>query len=127
MRMTDRPSNEEGALAPWFAAGREAAPLPSGEFMARMEALALESQPAQRAAPAAPARQSRGPGRLLARLRAMGGWPALAGLTAACAMGLWIGVAAPEAAVDWVATATQEQGLSGLDPASGFDYAMLGL
>ncbi|WP_245584661.1 hypothetical protein [Salipiger mucosus] len=122
--MTDRRRDDEGPLAPWFEAGREAAPRPDGDWMARMEALALEEQPAAvSAAVTPPARR----GRLRDLLGQIGGWPAMAGLAAACAAGLWIGVASPDGVAQWWPGDTANAGYTTFDPASGFDFAMLEL
>ncbi|WP_226622926.1 hypothetical protein [Alloyangia pacifica] len=122
--MTDRSKTEEAMLDGLFEAERRTAPLPSGDWLARMEAMALEQQPAPRPAPA-PMPRLRGGGWREA-LRAFGGWPALAGLAAACAAGVWIGVASPQT-MTTLLSADSGNTLSALDPASGFDYAMLGL
>ncbi|MCT4370693.1 hypothetical protein CLG85_010325 [Yangia mangrovi] len=125
MTMTDQRRKEEGTLASLFEAERQYAPVPSGDWMARMEALALEEQPAPRpAVPAAPAPRRRSGWR--EALRAFGGWPAVAGLAAACATGVWIGIASPETMTTLMSSDSSSL-LSALDPASGFDYAMLGL
>ncbi|SDI38414.1 hypothetical protein [Alloyangia pacifica] len=130
MTMTDQRRKEEGPLASLFEAERQDAPLPSGDWMARMEALALEVQPAARPAPRPEERRSPP---LLRRvsawreaLQTFGGWPALAGLAAACAAGVWIGVASPETMTTLLSSDSSSL-LSAVDPASGFDYAMLGL
>ncbi|WP_353471538.1 hypothetical protein PVT71_09475 [Salipiger sp. H15] len=125
MTMTDQRRTEEGSLASLFEAERQDAPLPSGDWMARMEALALAEQPAPRRAPLpAPAPRRAG---WREALRAFGGWPALAGLAAACAAGVWIGVASPEMMTTLLSSDGSSLSLSAVDPASGFDYAMLGL
>ncbi|ANT61831.1 MULTISPECIES: hypothetical protein [Roseobacteraceae] len=123
--MTDERRIEEGDLGPLFEAERRDAALPSGDWMARMEALALAEQPAPRPADVPRAAASRGGG-WRAALRAFGGWPAMAGLAAACAAGVWIGVASPDAMSTLISYDTSST-LSALDPSSGFDYAMLGL
>ncbi|GGG74266.1 hypothetical protein GCM10011415_23360 [Salipiger pallidus] len=128
MTMTDDRRTEEGGLAPWFDAGRDEAPLPSGDWLARMEAMALEMQPAP--APAGIATPERAApawrGWLRDMLRGLGGWPAMAGLVAACATGVWFGVVAPSELSDWLAPAGRDA-MTAIEPASGFDYAMLGL
>ncbi|SMX29377.1 hypothetical protein TRP8649_03511 [Pelagimonas phthalicica] len=103
-------------LDSFFAAARAEEPLPSGDFMARIEADALAALPS----PAAVTR----PGLWQQFLQSVGGWPGAAGLAAACATGVWIGVAPPDALYDlWAQTA----GLGGveIDPTSGFDLAMM--
>lgn len=116
---------EEGALRSLFDAERQDAPLPSGEWMARMEAMALDEQPAPRPVAKAQAAPRRRTGWREA-LRALGGWPSMAGLAAACAAGVWIGVASPQA-MTTLLSSDSSVSLSAIDPASGFDYAMLGL
>jgi hypothetical protein len=57
-------------------------------------------------------------------LQAIGGLPGAAGLAAACATGIWIGVAPPQSLSEiW----SQSAGLEAfeVDPLSGFDLAML--
>ncbi len=124
MTMTDKRKAEEGGLGPWFDAGRAEAPAPSGDWLARMEAMALEEQPAPRSAEAPVARAPRS--RLREMLAALGGWPAMAGLAVACATGIWFGAAAPSGLPDWLPV-SGEDAITALEPASGFDYAMLGL
>ncbi|MBE9639936.1 hypothetical protein IQ782_24070 [Salipiger pacificus] len=124
--MTDQRRKEEGALAPLFEAERRDAPMPSGDWMARMEALALAEQPAPRPEDVRSAPPRRGVASWREALRVFGGWPALAGLAAACAAGVWIGVASPQTMTTWLSTDSSTS-LSAIDPASGFDYAMLGL
>lgn len=125
MTMTDQRRKEEGTLASLFEAERQNAPVPSGDWMARMEALARTEQPAPRpSGTAAPAPRRRAGWR--EALRAFGGWPAVVGLVAACATGVWIGIASPETMTPLISLDSSSQ-LSALDPASGFDYAMLGL
>ena len=53
--MTDKRKAEEGAMAPWFEAARADAPAPSGDWLARMERLALDEMPSPRPDPAAEA------------------------------------------------------------------------
>ena len=125
MTKTDRAGTEEGLLAPWFDAARDAEPLPDGDWMARMEALALAEQPSARPVPETRAAARRGGWRDI--LGGLGGWPAMAGLAAACAAGVWIGVAAPEGSMSTLLPVSAGDGVSGLEPASGFDYVMAGL
>lgn len=115
---------EEGALAPWFEAGRDAPPEPGGDWLARMEAMALAEQPALRSAPERTAVPR--PPLWREALRLLGGWPAVAGLAAACAAGIWIGVASPQGIADLLPV-TAGDSMWTLEPASGFDYAMVGL
>ncbi|MAB06319.1 MAG: hypothetical protein CML50_09960 [Rhodobacteraceae bacterium] len=128
MTMTDKRKAEEGALAPWFEAGRAEAPAASEDWLARMERMALDEMPAPRpaAAPETPAAQVRRGGWLRETLGALGGWPAMAGLVAACATGIWFGAADPSGLTDLLDAASGDT-ITALEPASGFDYAMLGL
>lgn len=114
--MTER-RNDTG-LDAFLAAARDEAPLPSGDFLARVEADALAEQ--ARRVGMRPARP--GP---FAQLRAvLGGWPGLAGLAATCAAGVWIGVNPPADLSDlWNAAAGL--GTLGVDPLSGYDLAMM--
>jgi hypothetical protein len=102
-------TEDEAALAPFFAAAHAAAPAPSPTLLAAIladaaEASALRSLPVRRR-----------PG-LRDRLARLGGWRVAAPLAAAAAAGFWVGLAAdldiadpaawlapPEAAADPVA------------------------
>ncbi|WP_303442048.1 hypothetical protein [Salipiger sp. 1_MG-2023] len=120
--MTDRKMSDDGPLAPWFDAARDYAPLASGDWLARMEAMALAEQPAPRAVSRpVPGRRS---GWLREALGQLGGWPAMAGLAAACVAGVWLGAVAPS---DWTGMGTTDSLISAAEPASAYDYAMLGL
>lgn len=128
--MSDKRKAEEAGLGPWFEAGRAEAPAPSGDWLARMEAMALEEQPtppipevAERAV-----RPRRGL-RLRDLIPALGGWPAVAGLAAACAAGVWFGAVSPAGLSAWAtatASVTASDSYTTFEPASGFDVAMLG-
>ena len=97
MSMTDDDEQTEAALAPFLAAARAEAPLPSPELLARV----LEAAEAEQARIARPARGPAPRGGLCARIRqGLGGWPALAGLTAAGLAGLWVGLALPVGVLD---------------------------
>lgn len=124
MTMTDDRMTQKDDLAPWFTAGCDEMPAPSGDWLARMEAMALAEQPVPDAAPvldrAVPARR----GWLREALAQLGGWPAMAGLAAACVTGVWIGAVAPS---DWTTSVVSEDSISAAEPASAYDYAMLGL
>ena len=77
-----------------FATARDAAPDPSDALMARVmaDADAVQAEMARaRGMPAAPRRG------LAGVWRALGGWPAVAGLSTAAVTGIWIGVAPPDA------------------------------
>ena len=109
--MTDR----DTGLDEFFAAARAEAPLPSGDLLARIEAEALALQ--TRAATPAPG--------LFAQVRAaLGGWPGVAGLAAACAAGIWIGVAAP-AGLGGAGDTAAGLGAVWVDPLSAYDLAMM--
>ncbi len=129
--MSDKRKAEEAGLGPWFDAGRAEAPAPSGDWLARMEAMALEEQPAPQppAGARGPERARRGV-RLRDLMSALGGWPAVAGLAAACAAGVWFGAVSPAGLTEWTtttATAAASDSYTTFEPASGFDVAMLGL
>ncbi|MFB9150722.1 hypothetical protein [Roseovarius ramblicola] len=94
MSMTDEDRRQEAALAPFFEAARKAAPAPSPDLMARVLEDAGAEQARYAAVVARPAAPRAG---LWARItRALGGWPAMAGLGAAGLAGVWIGLALPE-------------------------------
>lgn len=114
--MTER--KDMDGLDSFFAAAQEDAPMPSGDFMARMEAQALAERPM-------PASRGTGPGLFGQFLQVLGGWQGMAGLAAACAAGVWIGVSPPEAL--WSLYGLQEAGLDvlGVDPLSAFDLALM--
>ncbi|KRS12804.1 hypothetical protein XM53_09525 [Roseovarius atlanticus] len=98
MSKTGKP---EDALTEAFAAARRTAPEPDADFLARVLADAEDVQDgfarADRTEPFAEDRE-----RLALRggwrgvFHALGGWPAVSGLSAAAVAGLWIGVAPPE-------------------------------
>lgn len=106
IQMTDKPNparpgqqtdKAEDPLAPYFAALRKSgtgAP-PGDALMARVLADA-EAEQAARESAAARARPAR-EGALRSAFRALGGWPAVAGLSAATVAGVWFGVNPPEA------------------------------
>lgn len=105
--MTDD-KDDDATLTPFFDASRAQAPAPSADLMARVLADARAEQPTT-AAPVRPARPARG--RLATVFDALGGWPAMAGLTAATVAGVWIGVNPPAGMADQLA------GLLGTDQA----------
>ncbi|MBY6139258.1 hypothetical protein KUV26_07385 [Leisingera daeponensis] len=57
-------------------------------------------------------------------IEAVGGWPALGGLTAACAAGLWIGMAPPSFVPDPAALAGYEENGTAV-PYDSYDMAMV--
>ncbi|CUH82451.1 hypothetical protein SAMN04488093_11411 [Tropicibacter naphthalenivorans] len=112
--MTER--KDDIGLDAFFAAARDDVPLPSGDLMARIQAEALAEMPVAgaRAAPG-----------FWAQLRdALGGWKGAAGLAAACACGVWIGISPPEGLSDYWQGAEAGLGALGLDPVSGYDLAL---
>ncbi|WP_136439376.1 hypothetical protein [Pacificoceanicola onchidii] len=107
-----------GGLEDFFDAARAEAPLPSGDFMARIEAQALAAQPA----PTAP---KSAPGLLRQVLETIGGWPGMAGLATACAVGVWMGVSPPASISPYIGTDAAEIDSFGVDPLSGFELALM--
>lgn len=105
-------------LDDFLDAARAETPLPSGDFMARLEAQALAAMPA-------PAPRRRAPGLMQQLLGALGGWPGAAGLATACAVGVWMGINPPAAIGDYIGTGTAELDSYGVEPMSGFDLAMM--
>lgn len=92
MAMTDR---DEIELEDLFAEARALRPEPPGELMARILAAAeVEAQAQARAAPP-PAARRPGRGWLAGLAQALGGWPAIGGLAASTALGLFLGLAQP--------------------------------
>lgn len=81
--MTDKSKIEDEALEALFEAARAAPPVPPEGLMARV----LED-----AAHLQPYREPRG---WRGWIRLLGGAPGLGGLTAAAAVGVWLGVASP--------------------------------
>lgn len=124
--MTDgwKDTGPEGSLDAMFAAARDDAPVPSGDFMARLTQQAIDEMPVAGAVVA----QRRG---IWAQLtEAVGGWRGMSGLMTACAVGLWIGVSAPTGAMADLGLETlwgtqTELGEIGVDPLSGFELALL--
>lgn len=105
-------------LDAFFRAARDDSPMPSGDFMARLEADAVAAVPVRLRETVVTIPLWR------QLLQAIGGLPGAAGLAAACAAGIWIGVAPPQSLSElW----SQSAGLESyeVDPLSGFDLAML--
>lgn len=103
LAMTEHSKNQNAAgdvdLDLFFAAGREAAPLPDPALMAAVLADAHRVQ-ADIAVARAPQAISHAGGEaqrgLWAQFRvAIGGWPALAGLASVATAGLWLGAVQP--------------------------------
>ncbi|WP_246175755.1 hypothetical protein [Roseovarius bejariae] len=87
MPMTDD-DRQETRLEAAFEAARAARPEPSAELMARVLA---DAEAAQAGFAPAPAPRPRS-GYLRQFFETLGGWPAMAGLTAAGVAGIWLGV-----------------------------------
>lgn len=115
--MTDR--KDETGLDALFAAARDEAPMPSGDFMTRLQAQALAEMPQAGARVAEPG--------FFAQLReALGGWKGASGLAAASLVGLWLGISPPAAVSEyWPGASQVSLGEIGLDPASGYDLAWI--
>ncbi len=111
-------------LQPFFEAARADTPMPSGDLMARIEADALAMMPEPAGLVSAPQRGIFGQ-----LLDLVGGWPAVSGLAAATAAGVWIGVSPPVSVSDSVASLLgQDIGLvtsGALEPLSGFDSLLV--
>ena len=109
-----------------LAALRDIAPAPSAALLARVmadaEAVRLDlGAPVPQAA--APARRR---GIVASLAEALGGWPAMAGLTAAAVTGIWLGASPPEmlrlAAGDLLAYGPEGDGWLVLSPDPAFDF-----
>ena len=96
--MTERDKETDGLEAHFDAARRQAA-TPSDDLMRRVLSDALQAQ-AEMAGPQARTRPRAGWVRQV--FGALGGWPAVAGLSTAAVAGVWLGVA-PPAGLDEVA------------------------
>lgn len=94
--MTERHFSEDD-LDRLLAAERAAAPDVPAALLSRILADAQAEQAAQMRATWRRAAPRRG---LVAVLRDLGGWPAMAGLAAATVAGLWIGISPPPALLD---------------------------
>lgn len=95
MAMNERDDQPDEALDALLAEARALRPVPSADLMARLLADAERARPRPRPRPAAAPRRARGPWRDW--IAALGGWPAMGGLAAAAAAGVWIGAAPPAA------------------------------
>ncbi|WP_306110653.1 MULTISPECIES: hypothetical protein [Roseovarius] len=98
MSKTGKPDDELSAA---FAAARRAAPEPDADFLARVlgdaEAVQDALKEAEVAARSAPRRRgARASIGWSGVFRALGGWPAVTGLSAAAITGLWLGAAPPD-------------------------------
>ncbi len=99
----DKKSQNDSALDALFAAGRNAEPKASDDFLARLSADADAALPTP--APAAPAR---GRDAFLGRF---GGWFAASGLSGAAVLGVWIGFVMPETISAYTALTEETVGL----------------
>lgn len=94
MTRIDDNGRDDAMLDSFFAAGRDEAPVPSADLLARIMADA-ESEATAREAVTPRPKANRS---LIAALAAMvGGWPAFAGMASAAVAGIWIGAAQPTA------------------------------
>lgn len=110
---------KEMDLDAMFTAARDEAPLPSGDFMARLQDQAIAEMPV-------PGARATAPGFLEQLREALGGWKGASGLAAACAMGVWLGISPPAGLSEyWPGGTASGLGEIGLDPASGYDLAWM--
>lgn len=116
--MTDKDKTEE--LDVFFAAARQQTDTLSEDLTNRMlgDALAVQAQ----FAPVVQERQAR-PGLWRQLVSAVGGWPAMGGLVAACATGIWIGVAPPDFVPDPLTLVGQTQ--SDLNLLDSYEFAAM--
>ncbi|MGD9864338.1 MAG: hypothetical protein AB7S99_14100 [Pseudodonghicola sp.] len=114
---------ESDGLDVFFAAARaERNEMPVG-LAERMRADAAMVQ-AGFARPPTPVRPGRGTGLLGQLWSTLGGWPALSGLAAACAAGVWLGVSPPNFLPDPLGLVVQSQ-QSDLDVLNSFALSAL--
>jgi len=119
----DRGAADSAKLESFFAAGRAEKPRPDGDFLARMESAALAEQPAARPVPVAPVAHRPG---FLGHIReVLGGWTGVAGLVAAGAAGIWIGVSPPDGLTVFWSVDASGLGALGVDPLGGFDLSLV--
>lgn len=116
---------DDAGLEGLFAAARDDAPVPSGDFMARLTEQALAEMPMAGAHLPEPR-----PGLWAQLWPALGGWRGLSGLVTACAVGVWLGVSPPAAmttglGLDDLWGRNADLGEMGVDPLSGFELALL--
>lgn len=97
--MTDAGKDDAPELGAFFAAAKVRTPEPGTALFARVMADAEAVQAGFALAPVAtsPALGSTVRARLAVIWQALGGWPSVAGLSAATVAGLWIGIAPPAA------------------------------
>ncbi|MDQ2095699.1 hypothetical protein [Rhodalgimonas zhirmunskyi] len=95
--MAHRDNETDRTLEAFFSAARETRAEPSAEFMARMMSDALAAQAGIKAEDSAEDRTVRSAStskfglRLGGLFAALGGWPAMTGLTTAALTGIWLG------------------------------------
>lgn len=126
--MTER--KDETGLDAFFAAARTTPPQPGADLMARLTEAALDEQVAQagrmRAGAAGAGASGAGQGLWAGLRQALGGWPGMAGLAAACAAGVWLGVSPPEGLDALWTGEIAGLGELGVDPVNAYDIAMIG-
>lgn len=108
-------------LDDFFEAARAQTPEPDAAFLARVlaDAEAAQTGFADPERPAMPAPGRRG---MMAAMRALGGWPAAAGLSTATLAGLWIGIAPPDALAVTAQTLLSSEASFTLDPGPGTGF-----
>lgn len=118
--MTDD-RNDAPELNSYFEAARADAPGADAAFLARVlaDAETVQAGLAERAQKTA--RVPSRPG-LMAVIRALGGWPAAAGLSTATLAGLWIGIAPPDALAVTAQTMLSNDAGYALDPGPGAGF-----
>ncbi|MDK3019538.1 hypothetical protein [Pseudodonghicola flavimaris] len=120
--MTDKQRQDVGLDGFFAAARRDRDTMPVGlaERM-RADAAMVQAGFARAAAPV----PAQGDGLLGQLWRALGGWPALSGMAAACAAGVWIGVAPPTFLPDPLGLVTQAQEQADVNVLDGYTLSTL--
>ena len=114
-------NKEFEALDVHFEAARAHAAAPSEALLARVLADAEAVRPVPTAA--APSAKGRGmAGAMRDAIRAIGGWPAAAGLVAATLVGVWIGVSLPAGISAYLAGGDMAY-IVDLAPGAGYDLS----
>jgi len=117
----------DALLETHFEAARQNAPAPGNDLVQRILADANEVQYALAVHPDVPIQT--GPRGIMAFLQALGGWPAAASLSSAAAVGLWIGIAPPDAltlvAQDLLPTQVEDPDDANIGGGFGFFEEML--
>lgn len=120
--MTEEHDND-ALLEAHFRAARDFPAEPGADLLARVMADAEATQ--ERLSRQAPVEVPARSGRLAEMFRALGGWPAVAGLSTATLAGIWIGVAAPDGLAT-TAVALMGAGEAAyvidLEPGAGFGF-----